>query len=254
MDGEPGDQMTGRIDVLGVPVDPVDMQLCLIRVSEMLEKDATHIVAATNPEKVIAALDDPALLDMLNEADLVIPDGIGVVAAARILCKTRMTRVAGADLMPEICALAARLNRSVFLFGAKPGVAVKAAKLLQSRYAGLKVSGTRDGYVKEEQMPALLAEINSSGADVLFVGLGSPRQEFWMQRYRYQLKVRICQGVGGSFDAICGHTRRAPLVFRKLHLEWFYRLMSQPKRLGRQTALPRFVVNVGRALLSSSNR
>jgi N-acetylglucosaminyldiphosphoundecaprenol N-acetyl-beta-D-mannosaminyltransferase len=210
----------------------------------MLFSGGTHVIAAVNPEKVIAAQQNPELLRALENAALVIPDGIGVVAAARLLRKGRMQRVPGSDLMPKICRLAANEDKSVFLFGARPEIVSKAAALLRERYPGLKVAGTQHGYVAQKDMKQLMDTINASGADILFVGLGSPRQELWMDQYRESLTVRICQGVGGSFDAICGHPKRAPVTFQKLHLEWLYRLVTQPQRAHRQLALPRFATQV----------
>jgi N-acetylglucosaminyldiphosphoundecaprenol N-acetyl-beta-D-mannosaminyltransferase len=225
------------------------MQSVLENVRGMLASNTTHVIVAVNPEKVIAAQQNPGLLSALRNAALVIPDGIGVVAAARLLGKGHMARVPGSDLMPEICRLAAAEGNSVFLYGAKPEVVSQAAMLLQDRYPGLKVTGTQHGYVLEEDMHQLVDTINASGADILFVGLGSPRQELWMARYGERLCVRVCQGVGGTFDAICGYPRRAPQALQKLHLEWLYRLVSQRQRAHRQLALPRFASQVLRQLI-----
>lgn len=240
---------SARTDVLGVPVDAVDLRSVLEYVRNVLASDTTHVIAAVNPEKVIAAQENPALLRALEGATLVIPDGIGVVAAARLLGKGHMSRVPGSDLMPELCQLAAAENKSVFLYGAKPNIASRAATLLQERYPGLEVAGTQHGYVAEGDMEQLVETINASGANILFVGLGSPRQEFWMEHYRERLTVQVCQGVGGTFDAICGNPKRAPRVIQKIYLEWLYRLVSQPKRANRQSALPRFVAKVLRQRL-----
>lgn len=239
-----------RTSVLGVPVDAVNMRSALQAVRTMLASDTTNVIAAVNPEKVIAAQRSPELLDALENAALVIPDGVGVVAAARLLGKGRMERVPGSDLMPQICQLAMTERKPIFLFGAKPEIAGQAAMLLQDRYPGLKVAGTQHGYVKDENMDQLVESINASGADILFVGLGSPRQELWMDRYRDRLSVRVCQGVGGTFDAICGNPRRAPTIFQRLHIEWLYRLVTQPQRLRRQTALPHFVAQVLRKVIA----
>ena len=220
----------------------------------MLEDSATQVIAAVNPEKVIAAQRNPDLLRALENAALVIPDGIGVVFATRLLGKDRMERVPGADLMPEICRLASINGKSVFLFGAKEEIVHRAAAQLKTRYHGLIVAGTHHGYVAEEDMEQLVDTVNSSGADILFVGLGSPRQELWMERYRERLSVRLCQGVGGTFDAICGYPKRAPIALQKLHLEWLYRLVTQPQRAHRQLALPRFAAQVVRQLVFPGRR
>lgn len=236
---------------MGTPIDLVTFERTLQIASEMLESSETHTILATNPEKVVAAQKNPELLNALESASLVIPDGIGVVLAARLLGLGNSGRVPGADLMPELCALAASLDRSVFCYGAKPGVSAQAASLLTERIPNLRVAGTAHGFVKEREMDGLIGEINESGADILFVALGSPRQELWMQTYRDKLDVRICQGVGGTFDAICGNPKRAPRIVRAMYLEWLYRLCTQPKRLGRQSALPRFVGQTLRAAISN---
>jgi len=233
-----------RIEVLGVPVDCVNMRQSLACVDDMMAGDKAEAVIAVNPEKVIKAQGDPVLLARLQQAGLLIPDGVGLVVAARILGLGRMERVPGSELMPAICELAARKGYPVFLYGAAPDVNRKAREVLVERYPGILIAGGRDGFVKEDVMPNLIDEINASGAQILFIALGSPRQELWMEKYLPQLNIKVCQGVGGTFDVIAGKVKRAPLIFRKMQLEWFYRLASQPKRLLRQTALPRFVLQV----------
>ena len=192
----------------------------------------------------MAARRSPGLLRILDSSDLLVPDGIGVVLAARLLGLARMRRVPGSELMPELCRLAARTGHGVFLYGAKPEIVERAARLLQEAYPGLRIVGHQHGYVPEEEMDALIERINASGAQILFVALGSPRQEQWLDRYRHRLRVKVCQGVGGTFDAICGHPPRAPALFRSLGLEWFYRLVTQPTRARRQLALPVFAAQV----------
>jgi N-acetylglucosaminyldiphosphoundecaprenol N-acetyl-beta-D-mannosaminyltransferase len=239
-----------RTQVLGVPVDKVDMDGALACVRRMLEGNRAKTILAVNPEKVIAAQRDAELLQLLQGADLLVPDGIGVVLAARLLGKGPMQRVPGSELMPEICRQAAAEGHRVFLYGAKPEIVTRAAALLQQSYPGLQIAGTQHGYLPEEDMERLIEGINASQAEILFVALGSPRQERWMARHRARLRVKVCQGVGGTFDAICGHPPRAPLLFRKCHLEWFYRLVTQPSRAHRQAALPRFAGQVLREALS----
>ncbi len=235
-----------RIEVLGVPVDSVDMKAAIDEVRAMLSRGSgrTNVILSVNPEKVIVAQSQPNLLGILRNADLLIPDGIGVVMAARMLGLATMGRVPGAELMPEICKLAAEAHSRVFLYGAKPDVVTRTAIILRARYPGLQIVGTQDGYLPDTQMDDLIARINALETDALFVALGSPRQEQWINRYRDRLHVRVCQGVGGTFDAICGKPRRAPHSFRRLNLEWLYRLVTQPQRAHRQAALPKFAAKV----------
>ena len=247
--------MTGlpkRVNVLGIPVDCVDVGRALEAVDAMVQGDRPRTILAVNPEKIMKAQSDPVLRDTLTEAGLVIPDGIGVVYAVRLLWKEHIDRVAGADLMPEICAQASQRGYRVFLFGAAPDVNAQAVAALRQRYPGINIVGHRDGYIKDEQMPELIDAINASRAQVLFVALGSPRQELWMEKYLPSLQhVRVCQGVGGTFDVIAGRVHRAPAIVRRANLEWLYRLITQPKRAYRQAVIPKFTLAVFRAKLSS---
>jgi N-acetylglucosaminyldiphosphoundecaprenol N-acetyl-beta-D-mannosaminyltransferase len=240
-----------RIEILGVPTDCVTRRQAMDVVEDMLRGAKTEVIAAVNPEKVIKARRDPGLLDHLRRAGLLIPDGIGVVLAARLFRMGRIERVPGCELMQAICERAGRGGEGVFLFGASPEVNARAADVLRWRYAGLRIVGAQHGYLAETGMPALIDRINASGAAVLFVALGSPKQEEWMDRHAPRLAVKICQGVGGTFDVLAGRVRRAPLAFRALGLEWFYRLATQPRRLLRQTALPTFAWGVLWTLVSS---
>jgi N-acetylglucosaminyldiphosphoundecaprenol N-acetyl-beta-D-mannosaminyltransferase len=234
-----------RIEILGVPVDRLDWRETLAVVESGLSSlGPARAVVAVNPEKVIRAQHDARLLADLRRSDLLIPDGIGVVVAARLLGLGRMERVPGSELMPRICEIAARRGVGVYLFGARPEINEKAAAALRGRYPGLIIAGRQHGYVAESDMKGVVESINASGAAVLFLALGSPRQEIWMGRYLPQLRVRICQGVGGTFDVIAGAVKRAPRAFIRLHLEWLYRLCSDPRRLLRQTALPKFALRV----------
>ena len=233
-----------RVEILGVPVDRVTMSEALDCVESMIKRQLPSIILAVNPEKVIRAQQDEQLLDLLWSADLLIPDGIGVVMAARILGLGRAKRVPGSELMPKLCESAASKGYTVFLFGASEEVNRQAVTVLQDRYPGIRIVGSHHGYVPDKKMPIVIADINKCQPDLLFVALGSPYQEQWMARYVPFLKVKVCQGVGGTFDVIAGRVKRAPLLFRAIHLEWFYRLLSQPSRIFRQTALPVFVYQI----------
>lgn len=233
-----------RIELLGVPVDCVSMDTALDWAESMIKGDHPCTILAVNPEKVMRAQQDSELLDQLRSADLLIPDGVGVVLAARLLGLGHAERVAGAELMPRLCERAAAKGYTVFLFGASTEVNQQAVAVLRERYPGIRIVGSQHGYVKEEEMPSLITRINECKPDLLFVALGSPHQELWMSRYLSQLKIKVCQGVGGTFDVIAGRVRRAPKFFRSLHLEWFYRLASNPSRIRRQIALPIFAYRI----------
>ena len=233
-----------RIEILGVPVDCVTMAKALEWTDALMKERHPCTILAVNPEKVMRAQHDGKLLDQLRAADLLIPDGIGIVLATRFLGLGHAERVPGSELMPKLCERAASKGHTVFLFGASKEVNQKAVTVLRERYPGIRIVGFQHGYVKDEDMPAVITRINVCQPDILFVALGSPYQEMWMARYLPQLKVKVCQGVGGTFDVIAGRVRRAPILFRTLHLEWFYRLASNPRRIRRQTALPMFAYRI----------
>lgn len=233
--------MPARIDLLGVPVDCVDMAGAVdFLAAHAAGGTGCATVFAVNPEKVMKARQDPALRALLASATLLIPDGIGVVIAARWLGLGRFGRVPGSELMPNLCARAAERGHAVFLFGARPEVNDEAAAALLRRYPGLRIAGRQHGYVEDKDMPDLIRRINESGADILFVALGSPRQEAWMHRHAPALRVKVAQGVGGTFDVVAGRVNRAPPLFLKLNLEWLYRLLREPRRIWRQRALAGF--------------
>ena len=166
---------------------------------------------------------------------------MGIVWAARILGEPLPDRVTGTGLLPEICRLAAERGQSVFFLGGEPGVAELAASELVRRYPGLQVAGTSSADPGEESDPETVAAINASGADVLAVAYGCPKQDYWIARNRGQLAgVRVAIGVGGAFDFISGMIPRAPRTMRKAGMEWLYRLWQEPARYRRMLALPRF--------------
>lgn len=230
-----------RISVTGVPVDNIDMDGVVDHARGVIESGQQCTIFAMNPEKAIAALENSELYECLSAAGLLIPDGIGIILAARLQGISIAERVPGSELMPRLCKMAADRGFGIFLFGAKEDINKKAADRLIARYPGLVIAGRQNGYVADDEMPELIQRINESGAKLLFVALGSPKQEFWMQRHKDRLKVSILQGVGGTFDVISGSVKRAPKLWRTLNLEWLYRLLSQPNRLMRQTRLPAYI-------------
>ena len=240
-----------RMRVLGIPVDPMTMPAAIERVDEHLQVGTTQLtVLAVNPEKVYAIRSSEFLRNFFEGGGLLIPDGIGVVLSLRMQ-GVKSARVAGADLMPEICRLAATKGYRVFVFGSRDEVNRDACEKLRARFPELRIVGRSSGYVPLSEEESLVAAINESGAEILFVALGSPRQEEWMSRNLQRLpNVKVCQGIGGTLDTITGEVKRAPTLFRRLHLEWFYRLMRQPTRIGRQTKLALFAWEVGGEQLS----
>lgn len=223
------------------------MGQCVLIADDMVRSGRQGAVFAINPEKIVQAGADPALLEAVRGGALLIPDGSGAVLAARLGGLKGVPRVTGADLMPELCALAAIRGYPVFLFGARAGVAEQAAQALREQLPGLKVAGCHDGYVPPDRQSALIDHINASGARLLFVALGSPAQELWIHANLAKLPaVSVCQGVGGTFDVLAGRVRRAPVAWRKAYLEWLYRLLREPARIRRMPRLLGFAWRVWR--------
>lgn len=234
-------QRASEYDVLGVRVHSVTMEQAMERVGEFIRQDRPHMIVTTDAGGIIRARDDRRVRDIMNNADLVTADGAGVVLAARLLNLGIDTRVAGCDMVEQICRVAAGQGRSVFLLGAAPGVADKAAEKLRERVPGLRIAGTRDGYFTPDQEPEIIARIRETRPAALFVALGAPRQEIWIVEHMEQLRVPVCIGIGGSFDVISGLKQRAPVWMQKCGLEWLYRSAKEPTRFRRLGALPRIL-------------
>ena len=187
---------------------------------------------------------DPEFCKLLNRADILTADGIGVVYASRILKNPIETRAAGYDIACEVLAKMAPLGMSVYLFGAKPGVAQTAAENICKKYPGVVIAGCADGYFDSDKEKLIIADINEKKPDVLFVCLGAPKQEKWIDAHKGELDVGVCMGIGGSLDVFAGTAKRAPDFFVKFGIEWLYRLLKEPKRAGRMTVLPKFGLTV----------
>lgn len=233
-----------RVRILGVPVDCLTRQSAIEAATILLERGATGTVVAVNPEKVMKARRDAELRRFLAESALLLPDGIGVVWAARFLYGVRLERVPGADFMPVLCELAERDGYRVFLFGGRPETVELASRELKRRFPRLNLAGYQDGYLDAVRVHELVDLIAQLKVDILFVALGSPKQEEWMRQHLRDTGVKLCQGVGGTFDVLAGRVKRAPGFWVKLNLEWAYRLISEPSRIKRQIALPVFAWKV----------
>ena len=236
--------MNDKVNILGVNVDMVNIAQATDRIMEFFEEDKLHKVYTPNSEIIMLAYKNEEFRQMLNSAELLTADGIGVVYASKILGKPIKERAAGYDIACQVLDRIKDTQHSVYLFGGKPGVAEKAKEKLETIYPGIKVAGMHDGYFKPEQEAEIVDDINRSGADLLFVCLGAPKQEQWITRNADKIKVRVAMGIGGSLDVFAGTALRAPEFYCKHGLEWFYRLMKQPSRAGRMLALPKFGITV----------
>jgi len=195
---------------------------------------------------VMAALEDPAYMEIMNSAELVVPDGTGVVWAANY-CKEPVTeRVAGFDLLHELMQQGERYGWKVYLLGSTPEVIQETAERLQLQYPRVIIAGYHDGYFGPESDDEIIAGIVKTNPDLLFVARGADSQEPWIAKHKSKLGVPIMMGVGGSFDVISGKSKRAPKVFQKMRIEWLYRLLKEPTRYKRMLALPKFALKVVR--------
>ncbi|WP_295751590.1 WecB/TagA/CpsF family glycosyltransferase [uncultured Oscillibacter sp.] len=233
-----------RINVLGVGFDNVTMDEALDRGMELLRSPGVHYVVTPNPEIVELCRENLAARQAVNEADLVLPDGIGVVKGARMLGTPLKEKVPGIEFASGLMERMAREGMSLYLLGAKPGVAELAGKRLAERYPGLRIAGTRDGYFQEDA--PVVQDIRESGADCVFVCLGAPKQELWMAKHGEAAGARLLCGLGGSLDVFAGVVERAPKFWSDHGLEWFYRLCKDPRRARRMVKLPLFLVHVER--------
>lgn len=226
--------------LLGCRLDTVEMQAALQRIEDLIDRQQPAQVVTLNPEMAFQAYHQPALQKLINAAELVTADGIGIVWGARQLGMEVPQRITGIDLMEKLCAQSAQKGWKIYLLGGSPGVAEQAAHQLQERFPGLIIAGIQHGYFTEMDEAAVVSAIAEAAPHLLFVGLGAPRQEWWIDKYKEHLGVPVCMGVGGSMDVISGQKSRAPAWVIKLNLEWLYRLTSEPSRFKRQLVLPRF--------------
>lgn len=240
------------IKIFGVRVDKVSLDGALKNVEEFLRGNEPSTIYTPNTEIIMEANDDEELKNILNKGDLIIPDGIGLIYASKIKKKPLVERVTGFDLSIEIIKLANRHKHSLFLLGGEEGIAKEAGENIVKKYPNVKIVGYNNGYFKgahigfpghEEEME-VIEKINRASPDILFVGFGAPKQEKWIEMYKEKLKCKVIIGNGGTMDIIAGKVNRAPELFQKLGLEWFYRLIKEPKRIKRQIVIPKFMFKV----------
>lgn len=228
-----------KTDVLGVLYDNITMEEALQKGRELLEGDRAAYCVTPNAEMAYEALHDPEFCALLNQADLVLPDGAGVVLGAKILKTPLKQKVAGIEFAQNLLPVLEETGKKLYLLGSKPGIAELAADKMKEKCPKLQICGMADGYFKDES--EVVRKVNASGADALFVCLGAPKQEKFMADHQSDLKVKLMIGLGGTLDGIAGTVKRAPKWMIRLNLEWLYRLIKEPRRFGRMMRLPKFV-------------
>jgi N-acetylglucosaminyldiphosphoundecaprenol N-acetyl-beta-D-mannosaminyltransferase len=236
-----------RINILGIKIDDVTSEEALARIEQFVADGRPHLVTTVNPEFIVAAQTDDAFAQVLNQADLNLADGQGLLWAARLLGGSLRERVTGVDTLVKLAELSAKKGYAIYLLGAAEGVAEAAAQVLSSRFPGLRVAGTYAGSPVPEEDEDIVERIRRADPQLLFVAYGAPRQEQWIVRNMPRLQVPVAMGVGGALDFISGKSSRAPVWVQRLGLEWLHRLANEPWRWRRMTALPRFCWLVLRA-------
>lgn len=239
--------MRKTIKIFGLPIDVVTLESASERFKQLLDRSVFSFICTPNTEIVMVARKDEELKEILKSSDMNIPDGIGLVIASKIHKLGLIERVTGVDLMEEMLEFCDYSRKSIYILGAKPGIAKMAVYNIKHKYSNIRVKGYRHGYFNRNEENEIIQEINNLSPDILFVALGAPRQEKWIYNHRKDLNVKIAIGIGGSVDIWAGTSKRAPKIFRVLGLEWFYRLIKEPWRFKRMLILPKFMIQVLRS-------
>lgn len=228
-------EQPARVHILGMPLDVVTIDETLDHLVRLARGDRAAYVVTANVDHVLRYRRCPDLRPLYSQADLVVADGTPLVWASKLLGKRLPERVAGSDLFPALCQRAAEADLSVYFLGGAPGSAIAAADVLQKRHPRLRVVGTYCpdyGFERDSgECTRIVDHIRQAGPDILFVGLGSPKQEQWIDAYREACGVKLSMGIGISFSFVCGHVTRAPRWIQRLGLEWAHRLVQEPRRL-----------------------
>ena len=234
----------GKTNIFGVPFKVTTLEGAYQIIDYFTRDNKKRFVVTANTEIVMIAQEDKEFMDIINKADLVVADGVGIVWASKYFGEKITERAAGFDLMNMILRNSPKKGYKIYLLGGKPGVAKEASAKIKEMYPGVEIVGCYHGYFSDADEEFIIEDINSKTPHFLFIGLGAPKQEKWIYKNLDKLDVKVCIGIGGSLDVFAGKTKRAPYIFQKLGLEWFYRLAREPSRISRMLLLPRFVLKV----------
>ena len=236
---------SATISILGINIHNLTMQQAVALVGEFVESQQPHLIVTPNPEIIVSSLNDPEIKEILNNAALALPDGVGAVLAGKILGTPFKERVPGIELMQNVVQLASEKSYGIYLLGASPAVVQTAAKKLTQKHSALRILGTMHGFfMRTDEEAHVISDILDAAPDILFVGMGSPLQEKWAAQNLHKLRVPVIICVGGSFDVISGYLKRAPKWMQQLSIEWLYRLFQEPKRWKRMLVLPVFILKI----------
>lgn len=241
-----------NVKIFGLRIDNVDMKDAVKIVEAYLKGSKAKAIYTPNTEIVMKAKEDERIRNIINGGDLVIADGIGLIYGSRMGKKPLKERVTGFDLSINLLKLADENGYSLFLLGGQEGVAEKAGQNIRKTYPNIRIAGYHHGYFEgshrgkpdSQEEDKIISTINKAKADIIFVGLGFPGQEIWIHINKGSLDCKVIIGNGGTLDILAGRIKRAPEIFQRLGLEWFYRLLSQPSRIKRQIALPKFLLSI----------
>jgi N-acetylglucosaminyldiphosphoundecaprenol N-acetyl-beta-D-mannosaminyltransferase len=241
-----------KLSIMGVRIDNLSMDEVLKIAEEKIEKDEQYIIYTPNTEFIMMCQKDEEFLNLMNESDINIPDGIGLIYAGKIKKHPLKEKVGGYDLSVNLLKMANDKGLKLYVVGGKPGVAEAAMENVREKYPGIKIVGTQHGYFKgthlgkkgHEEEIAVIEDINKHQPHILFVGFGAKKQELWIENNKDLINANVIIGNGGTLDGLAGIVKRAPDIFIKLGLEWLYRLMKEPKRIKRQIVLPVFMLKV----------
>lgn len=241
-----------KIDMMGTRINNVTMDEAVNTCEKKVNNGEQFVIYTPNSEIIMMANRDEEFKELLNKSDLNIPDGIGLIYASKIKKHPLKEKVAGYDLTVNLIKLANEKGLKIYFVGGKPGVAEKASQNIKKDFPNVNIVGVSDGYFKgthlgmqgHEEEKRLIADINDKAPDMLFVGFGAKKQERWIEYNKNLINAKIIVGNGGTFDGLSGEVKRAPDIYIKLGLEWFYRLMKEPKRIKRQILLPQFMLKV----------
>jgi len=232
------------VKILGVKIHKVNMEQAFSSFLYLLNGNICSMIFTPNTEMVMNASKDKEFRTVLNDGDLIVPDGIGLIYASNHHNLGLESRVPGIELMEKILKFSNNTKKSIFLLGGSPGVAEKAAENIKETFPNIIIKGCHDGYFKEDGELKVIDKINETRPDILFIALGTPKQEMWMNKHKKILNAKVAMGVGGAVDVWSGNSKRAPKFFRDLGLEWLYRLLKEPKRIFRMMTIPKFLIKI----------
>ncbi|WP_010278950.1 WecB/TagA/CpsF family glycosyltransferase [Paenibacillus senegalensis] len=232
------------VTIFGVPFSKMSLNETVEYLTNAIQEKRPHQVITANPIMVMEARKNNEYLDMMKRAELIVPDGAGIVWAANYVGEPVAERVTGFELLHELLKVGEKHRWKVYLLGASPDIIQAAADKLKQQYPLINFAGIRDGYFGPEQDEEIIADIQGKEPDLLLVGRSADRQEPWIDKYKHRLQVPVMMGVGGSYDVISGKLKRAPQWFIRMRLEWFYRLLQEPWRYKRMMVLPKFALSV----------